>query len=89
MLAIVMSILCPSVVNMLFWSKSLWSLNGGVNKRCIDIIIKNYYMDKESQKGKQEWVGACKLFCIYLPSEAKNICEDLDLPPKSFFWKRP
>jgi hypothetical protein len=24
-----------------------------------------------------------------LPSEAKNICEDLDLPPKSFFWKRP
>jgi hypothetical protein len=62
MLAIVMSILCSSVVNMLFWSKSLWSLKGGVNKRCIDIdiTIENYYVDKESKKGKQEWVGPCK-----------------------------
>ncbi len=60
MIAIVMSILCPSVVNMLFWSKSLWSLKGGVNKRCININIENYYVDKESKKGKQEWVGPCK-----------------------------
>ncbi len=80
MLAIVMSILCPSVVNMLFWSKSLWSFKGGVNKRCIDINTKNYYVDKESKKGKQGWVGPCKNAFV-CPLEAKTICEDLDLPP--------
>jgi len=60
MLAIVVNILCLGVVNMLFSSKSLSSLKGGVNKRCIDITIENYYVDKENKKGKQEWVGLCK-----------------------------
>ncbi len=87
MLSIVMSTLCPNVVNMLFWSKSLWSLKGGVNKRCIDITIENYYMDRK-QKGKSR-MGKTLQKCIYLPLEDKNICEDLDLPPNSFFWKRP
>ncbi len=43
---------------------------------------------QRKQKGKAR-TGRTLQKCICLPLKAKKICEDLDLPPKSFFWKRP
>jgi hypothetical protein len=31
----------------------LWLYEGGVNKRCTNATIKNYYMEKKSGKGRK------------------------------------
>jgi hypothetical protein len=61
MLAIVMHMLCPNVVNMFLIFKSLWFLERGVSINDEQVLVQKVItLIKKSGKGRQEWAKPCK-----------------------------